>query len=109
LFAGITVKNLGNGIAPVALAFAVIDLGGSATELGLVVGLYAVAEVVAIMYGGVLGDRLSRTVMMQGTTAAASLVSSGTASPACSSRPWGRAGAWRSTPSRSRSPPVASR
>lgn len=72
--AGTTVKNLGNGIAPVALAFAVIDLGGSATELGLVIGLYALAEVVAIIYGGVLGDRLPRTVMIQGTTAAAALV-----------------------------------
>lgn len=74
LLAGTTVKAFGNGVAPVALAFAVIDLGGSATELGLVVGLYALAEVVAIMYGGVLGDRLPRTVMMQGTTAGAALV-----------------------------------
>lgn len=73
LLAGTTVKSLGSGIAPVALAFGVIDLGGSATDLGVVVGLFALAEVVAIMYGGVLGDRLPRTVMIQGTTAAAGL------------------------------------
>ena len=71
LLAGSTVSFLGNGIAPVALAFAVIDLGGSATDLGLVVGVYALADVLAVLFGGVLGDRLPRTVMMQGTALAA--------------------------------------
>jgi MFS family permease len=58
-------------IAPVAIAFAVLDLGGSATELGLVVGAYALADVVAVLWGGVLGDRLPRTVMMRGANTAA--------------------------------------
>jgi len=74
LFVGQTVNNLGNGIAPVALAFAVLDLGGDATDLGLVVGLYALADVVAVLFGGVLGDRVSRRVMMMGSTAAAAVV-----------------------------------
>jgi MFS family permease len=74
LFAGHTVNYLGNGIAPVALAFAVLDLGGSATELGLVIGLYALADVAAVLFGGVLGDRVSRRTMMQCSTAAAALV-----------------------------------
>jgi MFS family permease len=73
LLAGSTVSFLGSGIAPVALAFAVLDLGGSATDLGVVVGLYALADVVAVLFGGVLGDRLPRTVMMQGSSAAAAL------------------------------------
>ena len=34
LVSGSTVSALGNSIAPVALAFAVLDLGGSATDLG---------------------------------------------------------------------------
>src|ERR1044072_3858653 len=71
LVIGQTVNTLGNGIAPVALAFAVLDLGGDATDLGLVVGLYALADVAAVLFGGVLGDRLSRRVMMQGSSAAA--------------------------------------
>jgi MFS family permease len=74
LVTGTTVNLLGSGIAPVALAFAVLDLGGGASELGLVVGLYALADVGAVLFGGVLGDRLPRTVMMQGTAAAAALV-----------------------------------
>ena len=73
LLAGVTVNNLGNGIAPIALAFAVLDLGGDATDLGIVVGLYALADVAAVLFGGVLGDRLPRTVMMQGSSAAAAV------------------------------------
>ena len=38
LLAGRTVNTLGNAIAPIALAFAVLDLTGSASDLGLVVG-----------------------------------------------------------------------
>src|SRR3954468_12557285 len=74
LVSGTTINLLGSGIAPVALAFAVLDLGGGASQLGLVVGLYALADVGAVLFGGVLGDRLPRTVMMQGTSAAAAVV-----------------------------------
>jgi len=74
LLVGHTVNYLGNGIAPVALAFAVLDLGGDATDLGLVVGLYALADVGAVLFGGVLGDRVSRRLMMQGCSAAAAVV-----------------------------------
>ncbi|MDN5851355.1 MAG: MFS transporter, partial [Actinomycetia bacterium] len=36
LVLGGAVTRFGNGIAPVALAFGVIDLGGSASDLGVV-------------------------------------------------------------------------
>jgi MFS family permease len=65
-----TVNAFGSAITPVALAFAVLGLGGSATQLGLVVAAEALAEVVTILFGGVLGDRLPRTVMLQGSNAA---------------------------------------
>ena len=55
------------------MAFAVLDLGGGASELGLVVGLYALADVSAVLFGGVLGDRLPGTVMLQGSAAAAAV------------------------------------
>ena len=73
LLTGVTVNTLGNGIAPIALAFAVLDLGGDASELGIVVGLYALADVGAVLFGGVLGDRLPRTVMMQGSSVVAAV------------------------------------
>jgi MFS family permease len=90
LVSGATVNLLGNGIAPVALAFAVLDLGGGATELGLVVGLYALADVGAVLFGGVLGDRLPRTVMLQGSSLAAAVVQGLVA--------WSLVGGWSSIP-----------
>lgn len=71
LVLGGAVTRFGNGIAPVALAFGVIDLGGSARDLGVVVALYALADVVTVLFGGVLGDRLPRQVLMVGTAALA--------------------------------------
>ena len=74
LISGTTINNLGSGISPVAIAFAVLDLGGSASQLGLVVGAYALADVAAVVGGGVLGDRWSRTAMMRGSMAAVAVV-----------------------------------
>lgn len=73
LLAGRTVTSLGSAITPVALAFAVLDLGGSTTQLGLVVATYALVDVVTTLFAGVVGDRLSRTMVMQGTAVLAAL------------------------------------
>ena len=74
LVAGSTASQFGNAITPIALAFAVIDLGGSATELGLVIAAFALAQVVTTLFGGVLGDRVSRQVVMEGSALACALV-----------------------------------
>ncbi|GAA1760270.1 MFS transporter [Nocardioides hankookensis] len=73
LVAGTASSSLGNSITPIALAFAVLDLGGSATDLGLVVGAFALADVVTVLFGGVLGDRLPRKLMMEGSAAGSAL------------------------------------
>src|SRR4029077_7084007 len=73
LLSGVAGNPLGTGIAPVALAFAVLALGGDASDLGVVVGLYALADVAAVLFGGVLGDRLPRTVLMQGSSGLAAV------------------------------------
>lgn len=70
LVTGAATSTLGNSITPVALAFAVLDLGGSASELGLVVAAFALADVVTVLFGGVLGDRVPRQLMMEGSAAA---------------------------------------
>src|SRR4051812_5300427 len=74
LVTGAAVSALGNAITPVALAFAVLDLGGSASELGLVVAAFALAEVLTTLLGGVLGDRMSRRLMMSGSAAGSAVV-----------------------------------
>ena len=70
LVAGTTTSSLGNAITPVALAFAVLDLGGSAVASSAWSWRrYALAEVVTVLFGGVLGDRVPRQLMMQGVRA----------------------------------------
>ena len=73
LVAGSATSSLGNAITPIALAFAVLDLGGSAAQLGLVVAAFALAEVVTSLFGGVLGDRVPRKLMMEGSSAGSAL------------------------------------
>ncbi|MEV0391909.1 MFS transporter [Polymorphospora rubra] len=74
LVAGRTVSVLGNAVAPIALAFAVLDLTGSARDLGLVVGVRSLANVLFLLIGGVIADRLPRHLVMVG----ASLLAAGT-------------------------------
>jgi MFS family permease len=74
LVTGTTTSAFGGAVTPVALAFAVLDLGGSASDLGLVVAAFATAEVVTVLFGGVLGDRVARHLMMQGSAAACAVV-----------------------------------
>lgn len=52
---------LGNAIAPIALAFAVLDITGSATDLGLVVASRTIPQVLLVLFGGVIADRFPRT------------------------------------------------
>ncbi|MFC7624142.1 MFS transporter [Microlunatus sp. GCM10028923] len=74
LLGGTTIQSLGAGIAPVALAFAVLDLGGSAQELGLVIALYAAADVITSLFGGWLGDRIPRSRLVALATAGNGLI-----------------------------------
>ncbi len=64
---------LAHAIAPVALAFAVLDLTGSVVDLGIVVGARSIATVVLLLFGGVLADRLPRGVVLQGSAVAAAI------------------------------------
>ena len=79
LVAGTTTSALGNAVTPIALAFAVLDLGGTASELGIVVAAFALAEVLTVLFGGVLGDRVPRQLMLEGSAAACALTQALTA------------------------------
>ncbi|TDV42605.1 MFS transporter [Actinophytocola oryzae] len=71
LAAARTTGFLGNAVAPIALSFAVLDLTGSVGDLGFVVGVRAIANVVLLLAGGVLADRLPRALLLQGSSLAA--------------------------------------
>ena len=66
-----TTGFLGNAVAPIALSFAVLDLTGSVTDLGIVVGVRSIANVALLLVGGVLADRLPRALLLQGSSVAA--------------------------------------
>ena len=51
-------------MAPIALAFAVIELGGSPTDLGLVVAVGIAPQVVLMLVGGVVADRVPKNRVM---------------------------------------------
>lgn len=65
------VTMAGNALAPIALAFAVLDLTGSPTDLGLVVGARSVTNVALLLFGGVLADRVPRALVLVGSSTAA--------------------------------------
>jgi MFS family permease len=64
LLAGRLADNLAHAIAPIALAFAVLDLGGTPSQLGLVLACRAVPTVLLILIGGVIADRLPRHLVL---------------------------------------------
>jgi MFS family permease len=74
LFGGRLADNVANAVAPIALAFAVLDLGGGATVLGLVLAARTVPMVLFVLFGGVVADRLPRHLVL----VAANVVSAGT-------------------------------
>lgn len=59
-----TSSAFGDALIPVALAFAVLDVGGSATRLGLVLASFTIARVAFTLAGGVWADRLPRRLVM---------------------------------------------
>lgn len=52
--------SLANGMLPVALSFTILELLHSATDLGLILGAETLTMVLAILFAGVLADRLPR-------------------------------------------------
>jgi MFS family permease len=65
VFGSALVSLVGDGMVPVALTFAVLDLTGSATDLGVVMAARTIALVGALV-GGVVADRVSRRTVMVG-------------------------------------------
>jgi MFS family permease len=64
LVIGRTINMIGNAVAPLALAFGVLDLTHSARDLGLVVAARSATNVLFVLFGGVIADRLPRRFVM---------------------------------------------
>ncbi|HLX20550.1 MAG TPA: MFS transporter, partial [Gaiellaceae bacterium] len=74
LFAGRAISYIGTYLAPIAVAFAILDLHGSATAVGLSFAAWTLGQVSMLLVGGVLGDRLPRRIVMIGSDICSTLV-----------------------------------
>jgi predicted MFS family arabinose efflux permease len=60
LFTAYLISYAGNAMAPIAMAFGVLALTGSASDTALVIAASTTAQVMTLLLGGVLADRTSR-------------------------------------------------
>jgi MFS family permease len=66
LLCGQGISVLGDRMVAVALAFAVLELGGSASQVGLVLAAGVLPMAGSVLIGGVIADRTSRRAVMVG-------------------------------------------
>jgi predicted MFS family arabinose efflux permease len=69
-FAGYATSLLGTSMSALAVSFAVLDSGGTASDLGVVLAAGIVPQVLFMLGGGVLADRIGRRPVMLGADAA---------------------------------------
>ena len=65
-FAGYATSLLGTSMSSLAVSFAVLDNGGTASDLGLVLAAGIVPQILFMLGGGVIADRLGRRPVMLG-------------------------------------------
>src|SRR6185437_6865909 len=68
-FAGYSTSLLGTAMSRIALTFAVLDSGGTAADLGYVFAASVFPQVLIMIGGGVLADRVGRRPLMLVTDA----------------------------------------
>jgi MFS family permease len=85
LFSATIVTSLGDAIANIALAFAVLDVG-SATDLGIVFAARQGANAAVLLFGGVLSDRLPRNRVLVAASLVQGVAQAGTAAAVLSGR-----------------------
>ena len=74
LFSARTISFFGSNLVPIAVAFAVLDMTGSATDVGIAFAARTLAQITTLLVGGVVADRLSRQRVMIGSELASMLV-----------------------------------
>ncbi|MFJ2136149.1 MFS transporter [Streptomyces sp. NPDC087845] len=78
-FAGRLVSLLGSSMAPVALAFAVLDSSGSAHDLGIVLSAHMLPLLALLLVGGATADRFSRRTVLMAAHLGSALTQGGVA------------------------------
>ncbi|MFF2959917.1 MFS transporter [Streptomyces sp. NPDC057963] len=78
-FAGRLVSLLGSSMAPVALAFAVLDSSGSSHDLGIVLSAHMLPLLALLLVGGATADRFSRRTVLTAAHLGSALTQGGVA------------------------------
>ena len=74
LFTARTISFFGTNLAPIAVAFAVLGLTNSATDVGLAFAAWTLAQISTLLIGGVVADRLPRRLVMISSDTASMVV-----------------------------------
>ncbi|KQY63546.1 MULTISPECIES: MFS transporter [unclassified Nocardioides] len=72
-FAARFISTTGSMMAPIALAFAVLDVSNTASALGQVLAARSIPLVLFLLIGGVIADRIDRALVMQVSNLVAAL------------------------------------
>jgi len=64
MFLAYLISHTGTAMAPIAMAFGVLELTGSAADAGVVVAAPTAATILVLLLGGVVADRTSRQRVM---------------------------------------------
>jgi MFS family permease len=64
MWTGCAASALGDAVVQIALLFAILHIGGTASDIGVVLAVHTVARVVFLLAGGVWADRLRRQYVM---------------------------------------------
>ena len=67
LFGARTISFFGTNLVPIAVAFAVLDLSGSVSAVGVAFAARTLAQISALLVGGVVADRFPRRTVMIGS------------------------------------------
>jgi MFS family permease len=64
MWTGSTTSSIGDAVVQIALVFAILHIGGTASDIGVVAAASTVARVAFVLAGGVWADRLRRQYVM---------------------------------------------
>ncbi|HYA08312.1 MAG TPA: MFS transporter [Gaiellaceae bacterium] len=64
VFSARTISFVGTNLAPIAVSFAVLSVGGGATAIGLSFAAWTLAQISTLAFAGVVADRVPRRVVM---------------------------------------------
>jgi MFS family permease len=79
MWTGSATSALGDALVQIALIFAILHIGGSASDIGVVLAVQTVARVPFLLAGGVWADRLRRQYVMLTADAVRGVVQAGLA------------------------------